>query len=1053
MTTDPDNSIHPASRPFRVFFVIILLCLLLVAVLWNYRTPLVNRYGTVYLEKILSRSLAATVVIGHLDFSLNHLAIKDLNITDEGLYDLNIPLVTVQFTFNELLSGNLEELQLLRPQLRLNLPEGSAAPTQEKSPGKLPALRINLLEILDARIDLQREQWHLPIRALNYRMDNAPFGSADLIVKIGDDQALTLTASGQVHADPVPELRLTSLTIDNTPLLTSPLQLSLANQGSIGGTLHLDHLNHTQLSNWLDIIGLDNPLPSNSAFAVSELQAEITLAAHGLQTRLQAAEIQIEHEDTAISLHHLNLALSRPRHHWHLGGTLTLAPSADLSIEVLTDDHRVTVAAQGQMPEIARLPHIWGEDSTLPVTGSLNWMINAVWEAGVIELEGTADFSQTVLNLGGIMSRPLELQSSFRADGPMADLRGEAELALADTPLLSISGNLHQQTISLQRTEIATFSNLLADASLWPDLIDPQGWIGATLVLREEDGARHGHIDMHGDQLRVRDLNIRNLHFYSPLRLQQRLELTETTANFKLDGATLSVPLVRIGSSMIVTPTQVDLDISSVELIDIDYLAADGMSAVAGAQMTAAGSLSLDMVQQLLHSQLSGSLQIQEALHDALYADLSGLPVNWEVAGNWHLESGLVEAGHFHLTLADVGELQGSGQWSSEQLTADIDLELFDLADGYTRQLRPILPPQYARLQELDLSGTLSASLKTTINGEHRQLESLIRPRTVTLTDPSTQLQLLDFNGEIPLLFTTSAESFPVRQGLVHFSQLTVGPGRIISSPLAFISTPNRLKIVDTLDISIGGGHIRIDNLDIGLPPYNYSIGGQVRAENISLAQLTNDLDLTPLKGQLSADLGTVTYRNDHLVSDGDMLINIFSGDIRIRNLSAGDIFSSYRSFSADIDIDGIDLGQMTTTFEFGEINGTLDGYIHNLRLFGTIPSAFVAEIRTREQGQRNISVKAIDNLSVISQGGLSAALSRGVYRFIDFYRYRKIGIFCTLHNDVFILKGTARRDSDLYLVEGGLIPPRIDILAPQTAISFREMLQRLRRIDRSGRF
>jgi len=118
--------------------------------------------------------------------------------------------------------------------------------------------------------------------------------------------------------------------------------------------------------------------------------------------------------------------------------------------------------------------------------------------------------------------------------------------------------------------------------------------------------------------------------------------------------------------------------------------------------------------------------------------------------------------------------------------------------------------------------------------------------------------------------------------------------------------------------------------------------------------------------------------------------------------------------------------------------------------LFGKVPSAFVAEMATRDEGQRNISVKALNNLTVISQGGLSAALSRGIYRFIDFYRYRKIGLFCVLRNDVFVLKGTARSDSDLHLVDGGLLPPRIDILAPGTGISFREMLHRLERIDRT---
>ena len=161
--------------------------------------------------------------------------------------------------------------------------------------------------------------------------------------------------------------------------------------------------------------------------------------------------------------------------------------------------------------------------------------------------------------------------------------------------------------------------------------------------------------------------------------------------------------------------------------------------------------------------------------------------------------------------------------------------------------------------------------------------------------------------------------------------------------------------------------------------------------------------------------------------------------------------FSPYPVFTADLDFKGLDLYQATNTFDFGEMNGVVDGYVHGLRLFGVTPSAFEARLESRSEGKRNISVKALNNLSVLSQGGVQAALSRGVYRFIDFYRYRKIGIFCTLDNDNFVLKGTAMKDSSKTLIDGGLIPPRIDIVTSATNISFKEMMRRISRIKRAG--
>ncbi|HKL26509.1 MAG TPA: hypothetical protein VJ910_09825, partial [Desulfuromonadales bacterium] len=155
-------------------------------------------------------------------------------------------------------------------------------------------------------------------------------------------------------------------------------------------------------------------------------------------------------------------------------------------------------------------------------------------------------------------------------------------------------------------------------------------------------------------------------------------------------------------------------------------------------------------------------------------------------------------------------------------------------------------------------------------------------------------------------------------------------------------------------------------------------------------------------------------------------------------------------TYHADVGFRGVDLAQLTRTFSFGEINGIADGSVEDLRLFNGLPSAFAARFETREQGERNISVKAIRNLNTLSQGGLSAALSSGIYQFIDFYRYRKIGFLCSLENDVFYLEGTARSDSDQYLVDGGWLPPKIDVIISSPTISFKEMVKRLKRIERT---
>jgi hypothetical protein len=204
--------------------------------------------------------------------------------------------------------------------------------------------------------------------------------------------------------------------------------------------------------------------------------------------------------------------------------------------------------------------------------------------------------------------------------------------------------------------------------------------------------------------------------------------------------------------------------------------------------------------------------------------------------------------------------------------------------------------------------------------------------------------------------------------------------------------------------------------------------------------------------GRLGAELPDIRFAKEEISTGGEALLQVFDGAVRGRNMRVNKPFSRYPTYHADIDFTGIDLQLLTQAFSFGEMNGVADGFVHELRLFGPVPSAFRATFETREKGTRNISVKALRNLNTLSQGGLAAALSQGIYRFIDFYRYRKIGIRCWLRNDVFHLEGTAKPGTDTYLIYGGWLPPRIDVIVSTPTISFQEMVKRLKRIERTGR-
>jgi len=250
--------------------------------------------------------------------------------------------------------------------------------------------------------------------------------------------------------------------------------------------------------------------------------------------------------------------------------------------------------------------------------------------------------------------------------------------------------------------------------------------------------------------------------------------------------------------------------------------------------------------------------------------------------------------------------------------------------------------------------------------------------------------------------------------------------------------------------LQIADGTVTGEGLALGRNQNGLQFEGLFTVAEIELEALTRYLELPTMAGRIDANLGRIHYAEGVLRSAGEARIDVFDGRIRIRNIRLDASSLAYPQAYADLDFTAVDLYQLTQAFSFGAMNGIVDGYIRDLRLFGTTPAKFSARLESREEGKRNISVKALKNLTILSQGGLSAALSQGVYRFIDFYRYRKIGFVCDLEKDVFQVRGTARSDSDRYLVYGGFLPPKIDIIAPPAAISFSEMLKRLQRIERA---
>jgi hypothetical protein len=100
---------------------------------------------------------------------------------------------------------------------------------------------------------------------------------------------------------------------------------------------------------------------------------------------------------------------------------------------------------------------------------------------------------------------------------------------------------------------------------------------------------------------------------------------------------------------------------------------------------------------------------------------------------------------------------------------------------------------------------------------------------------------------------------------------------------------------------------------------------------------------------------------------------------------------------------------------------------------------------------KQTFSLKAVDDLTILSQGAGPVPSQAFFLRFVPAFPYEKLGISCSLRNDVFTLHGLIREQGIEYLVRRAW-PFGINIINrdPSRQISFKDMVGRLKRISAS---
>ncbi len=261
--------------------------------------------------------------------------------------------------------------------------------------------------------------------------------------------------------------------------------------------------------------------------------------------------------------------------------------------------------------------------------------------------------------------------------------------------------------------------------------------------------------------------------------------------------------------------------------------------------------------------------------------------------------------------------------------------------------------------------------------------------------------------------------------------------------------------LIEPISFEAWGGRAAIGQSRFTFDPGTGQFHGQ---SSLSLSdgiiqRLLPSSDRFNLAGSLNLSLPSVDITTQKIATEGEATANLFSGQVVARRLRVERPFSQGRVIAADIAFSGLDLEKMTDALPFGRVTGIVEGVINNLAFSYGQPEHFDLRLESvKKKGvKQTFSLKAVDDLTILSQGAGPVPSQAFFLRFVPAFPYEKIGIRCSLRNDVFTLRGLIREKDVEYLVRRAW-PFGINIINrdPNRQISFKDMVGRLKRISSS---
>lgn len=398
---------------------------------------------------------------------------------------------------------------------------------------------------------------------------------------------------------------------------------------------------------------------------------------------------------------------------------------------------------------------------------------------------------------------------------------------------------------------------------------------------------------------------------------------------------------------------------------------------------------------------------------------------------------------------AALGRLvRGSGRlrWAPDGnvTSADGKLATDELAEAFVTLVREPFSGVFPPLAETSLEGRAELALRLDRPSREAAFATLTLSLP-TLRAPGIEAERLD----AVLPWSGSAVvGRTARDGRLRAARLSLlglawtGVG----SPLA--ATPGRLRTTAAQDWKTDAGSLRLTGLALVDEPAGLRLEAALDRLDLDLARLGAAFGVEGLEGRVTSGPSRLRLDAEALRSDATFVASAFGGRIELSNLFVEHPFRRVPELGLDASLSEVDLASLTSWLGAGRVTGVLEGEVRGLVIADGQPQALDADLHTVERRgvSQYVDVRAIVQLGVLG-GGDSGALTGTLLKFVDRYRYSKLGLRCRLRNDVFELRGVETKGGKDYIIKGSLLPPSVSVVSHSQVVSFSEMLRRIQRI------